>query len=74
MEERDFEHAARSWQRRIFTFAAYFLGDAAEAEEITQEVLVRLWRHPQMLFRQIQLLEPLANPRACDGQYCPRWH
>lgn len=49
MEEHDFEHAARRWQRRIFTFAAYFLGDAAEAEEITQEVLVRLWRHPQML-------------------------
>lgn len=49
MVEHDFENAARRWQRRIFTFAAYFLGDAAEAEEITQEVLLRLWHHPDML-------------------------
>ncbi len=49
MDDHDFEHAARRWQRRIFTFAAYTLADAVEAEEVTQEVLVRLWRHPEML-------------------------
>ncbi len=49
MDAHDFEYVARRWQRRIFTFAAYTLGDVAEAEEVTQDVLVRLWRHPEML-------------------------
>jgi len=49
MDEHDFEHAARRWQRRIFTFAAYTLGDVVEAEEVTQDALLRLWRHPEML-------------------------
>jgi len=32
-------------QRRVFTFASYLLGNRAEAEDVTQEVLLRLWRH-----------------------------
>ena len=49
MDDHDFERAARRWQRRIFTFAAYTLGNVVEAEEVTQDVLLRLWRHPEML-------------------------
>src|SRR5579859_3155215 len=41
----DFEEAARRHQRRVYTFARYFLGNREEAEDITQEVLLRLWRN-----------------------------
>jgi RNA polymerase sigma factor (sigma-70 family) len=41
----DFEEAARRHQRRVYTFAHYFLGNREEAEDVTQEVLLRLWRH-----------------------------
>lgn len=40
-----FEATVEKHQRRIFTFAYYFLADRQEAEDVTQEVLVRLWRH-----------------------------
>lgn len=30
---------------RIFTFAWYFLGCREDAEEVTQDVLLRLWQH-----------------------------
>jgi RNA polymerase sigma-70 factor, ECF subfamily len=41
----DFEEGARRHQRRVHTFAYYFLGNREEAEDVTQEVLLRLWRH-----------------------------
>lgn len=49
MDDPRFHAAAVRWQRRIFTFAAYTLGDVGAAEEVTQDVLLRLWRHPEML-------------------------
>jgi RNA polymerase sigma factor (sigma-70 family) len=39
------EETIESHKHRIFTFAYRFLGDQAEAEDVTQEVLVRLWNH-----------------------------
>lgn len=48
MQNHEFEIAARRWQQRVFTFAAYFLGDVDDAEEVTQDVLLRLWDHPEM--------------------------
>jgi RNA polymerase sigma-70 factor (ECF subfamily) len=39
------EEVIARYQRRVFTFARYFLGQREEAEDVTQEVLIRLWRH-----------------------------
>ena len=38
------EEVVQRYQRRVFTFARYFLGQREEAEDVTQEVLIRLWR------------------------------
>ena len=44
MRGQDFEAAVASHGRKVFTFAVYLLADREEAEDVTQEVLVRLWR------------------------------
>jgi len=33
------------YQDRVFTFAHYYLGNREEAEDVTQEVLIRLWKY-----------------------------
>ncbi len=43
----DFSRLASEHQSRIYTFSYYYLGAAQDAEDVTQEVLVRLWRHHQ---------------------------
>ena len=40
-----FEAAAYRHQRKVFTFARYYLGSSEEAEDVTQEVLIKLWQH-----------------------------
>jgi DNA-directed RNA polymerase specialized sigma24 family protein len=35
----------RAYQYRVFGFGVNFLGDRTEAEEVTPEVLLRLWQH-----------------------------
>jgi RNA polymerase sigma-70 factor (ECF subfamily) len=44
MERSRFDAAVARHSRRVFTFASYLLGDPGEAEDVTQEVLIRLWR------------------------------
>jgi RNA polymerase sigma factor (sigma-70 family) len=43
------EEVVQRYQRRVFTFARYFLGQREEAEDVTQEVLIRLWRNADSL-------------------------
>ncbi len=50
---RAFEKIAARHRDRIFTFACYCLGSREEAEDVTQEVLVRLWKN----------LDSLEEPR-----------
>ena len=41
----DFHESADRYRNRIFTFARYCLGDQEDAQDVTQEVLVRLWKN-----------------------------
>jgi RNA polymerase sigma-70 factor, ECF subfamily len=41
----EFEDAVEQHQRRVYSFACYWLGDREEAADLTQDVLLRLWRH-----------------------------
>lgn len=45
----DFQQAVEKHKDRIFTFAYYYLGNREQAEDVSQEVLIRLWRHWQEL-------------------------
>jgi RNA polymerase sigma factor (sigma-70 family) len=49
MTKSAFESAVERHQHRVFTFASYFLGDRSEAEDVTQEVLIKLWRKRGMI-------------------------
>ena len=42
---RDFRDLAEEYAGRIFTYARYSLRHQEDAEDVTQEVLVRLWKH-----------------------------
>ena len=42
-----FEDTAQRYQQRVYSFARYLLANREEAEDVTQEVLLRLWRHRQ---------------------------
>ena len=42
---REFQRLAREHGGRIYTFALHALRSREDAEDVTQEVLVRLWRH-----------------------------
>jgi RNA polymerase sigma-70 factor (ECF subfamily) len=44
MERRRFEAAVERHQRRVFTLAWYLLSDREEAEDVTQDVLIQMWR------------------------------
>lgn len=50
---RAFEETAARHRNRVFTFACYCLGNREEAEDVTQEVLIRLWKN----------LDSLEEPR-----------
>jgi RNA polymerase sigma-70 factor (ECF subfamily) len=45
MHDDDFDRAVARHQRRIYTFATYLLASSDEAEDVAQEVFVKLWRN-----------------------------
>lgn len=40
-----FRDLVEAHQHRVFTFACYYLGNREDAEDVTQEVLLRLWHN-----------------------------
>lgn len=57
---RRFGDLVEEHQHRIFGFARYYLGNVHDAQDATQEVLLRLWRH-------IERVEP-----ECAGAWLTR--
>jgi len=51
--ERTFEKLVADYQHRIFTYSSYHLGNRDEALDVTQEVLLKLWKHWQDLEPEI---------------------
>jgi RNA polymerase sigma-70 factor (ECF subfamily) len=46
---REFRELSDEYAGRIFTFALYSLRRREDAEDVTQEVLIRLWNHHQAI-------------------------
>lgn len=46
-----FEDVVREHQRKVFSFAHYFLGSSEEAEDVVQEVFLKLWQNWQAIDR-----------------------
>ncbi len=55
-----FDRAVERHQRKVYTLASYLLTDAAEAEDLTQEVFLKLWHHRD-LWRSQHLREWLLR-------------
>ena len=47
MTQEEFERAARAYSDTVYRVACHALGDRAEAEDVTQTVLLRLYQHPK---------------------------
>jgi len=45
MSDRGFESIVEEHKDRAFTYACYFLGNREDAEDVIQEMLLRLWRN-----------------------------
>lgn len=46
---RRFKKLCGQHQHRVYTFAYYYLGNREDAEDVTQEVLIRLWESGQQV-------------------------
>ena len=58
MNSSDFEHIAQSVRPHLVKIGRKFFGDSARAEDVAQEVLVRLWalRHKVNMERNVEAL------------------
>lgn len=53
---RAYEDVVSQQQRKVYSYARYLLGDSEEAEDVTQEVFLRLWRNWSKV--QIETVRP----------------
>ena len=44
-----FEQQLQRYQNRIYGFAFHYLGNREEAEDVTQEVFIRFWKHRETI-------------------------
>ena len=44
-----FEQQLNRYQNRVFGFAFHYLGNREEAEDVTQEVFIRFWKHRETI-------------------------
>jgi RNA polymerase sigma-70 factor (ECF subfamily) len=51
-----FRDAVEQYRHRVYTFSYYCLGNSEDAEDVTQEVLLRLWRN----WRKLNGSDPLG--------------
>lgn len=51
-----FRDAVEQYRHRVYTFSYYCLGNSEDAEDVTQEVLLRLWRN----WRKLDGSDPLG--------------
>jgi RNA polymerase sigma-70 factor (ECF subfamily) len=69
-DPRQFEHAYRQNAARVRAAAQRVLHDAAAAEDVTQEVFIRLWQRPQLFDPRrgslAALLAVMGRSRALD--------
>jgi len=68
-----FEEAVHQHRDRVFGFALHFLGDREEAEDVTQDVLIRLWSNRDTVVSETLSAWILRVTRnACVDQYRKR--
>lgn len=68
-----FESAVLEHRNRVYGFALHFLGSRQEAEDVTQDVFIRLWDNRERIDVDTQLSWVLRVARnACVDQYRKR--
>ena len=64
-----FDAAVSNHAGRVYTFASYLLGNAADAEDVTQEVLIKLWnRGPEAEDHRLRAWLLQVTRNACIDQ------
>jgi len=62
----DFDAVVDRCQRSVFTYARYFLNDKESAEDVTQDVFLKLWHHWQSIdFERVDAWLMRVTRNAC---------
>jgi RNA polymerase sigma-70 factor, ECF subfamily len=70
---RQFQRLVEEHRHRVYTFASYYLRDRQEAEDVTQEVLLRLWQNLGAVDPgHVQAWLSRVTKNACHDQYRKR--
>ena len=71
MNSSDFEHIAQSVRPHLVKIGRKFFGDSARAEDVAQEVLVRLWalRHKIDMERNVEALAVRMAYNYCVAEW-----